>query len=250
MLPRVERKSLLYRSGLGFFCLNHVQGCSHGCRYPCHAWMIFQRHGKVHDYAEWCKPRLVGNARELLERELTRKRSLPERVHLCLSTDPFMTDQPEVAAMSLLLIERLNQADVPCTVLTKGALPESLADVSRFHPNNHYGISLVSLSEDFRLRWEPGTTPYSRRIAALKMLHDAGCFTYVHMEPYPTPNLIQQEIQPILDQVGFIARVYFGGWNYNALVRRYADAAEFYRRQVHQVRAFCDHRAIEFETSS
>ncbi|HMA93824.1 MAG TPA: radical SAM protein [Polyangiaceae bacterium] len=248
-LTRVARKSLLYRSGLGFFCINHVQGCSHGCRYPCHAWMIFNRHGRVHGYADWCTPRLVGNALELLDHELRKKRSLPDRVHLCLSTDPFMTGQPEVEALSLALIARLNQAGVPCTVLTKGALPEALADTERFHPKNHYGISLVSLSERFRIRWEPGATAYDARIEALRALHSAGCFTYVHMEPYPTPNIILQDVNTILERVDFVARIYFGGWNYSAIVQRFADAAEFYRRTSDEVRDFCTRRGIQFETS-
>ena len=28
----ITRKSMLYRNGLGFFCINHVQDCHHGCR--------------------------------------------------------------------------------------------------------------------------------------------------------------------------------------------------------------------------
>ncbi len=31
-MEQIRRKSLLYRSGLGFWCVNHVQGCAHGCR--------------------------------------------------------------------------------------------------------------------------------------------------------------------------------------------------------------------------
>ena len=39
-LDVIERKSLLYRSGLGFWCVNHVQGCAHGCNYPCYAYLL------------------------------------------------------------------------------------------------------------------------------------------------------------------------------------------------------------------
>jgi DNA repair photolyase len=69
-LDPFERKSLLYKSGLGFHCINHVLGGSHGCRYPCYAFLMARHHGRVRDYAEWCRPRIVGNALVLLDREL------------------------------------------------------------------------------------------------------------------------------------------------------------------------------------
>ena len=35
----IERKSLLYKTDVeyGDYSLNHIQGCSHGCKYPCFA---------------------------------------------------------------------------------------------------------------------------------------------------------------------------------------------------------------------
>ena len=38
-MQTIERKTLLYHSGVEYsdFCLNHVEGCSHGCKYPCYA---------------------------------------------------------------------------------------------------------------------------------------------------------------------------------------------------------------------
>jgi hypothetical protein len=34
--------------------------------------MLGKHHGRTSDYAEWCRPRLVGNALALLERDLRR----------------------------------------------------------------------------------------------------------------------------------------------------------------------------------
>jgi DNA repair photolyase len=244
-LEGIARRSLLYRSGLGFWCANHVLGCSHGCRYPCYAFLMARRHGRVRDYAEWCRPRLVANALELLEHELSHRRVLPECVHLCLTTDPFMTGQPGVTQLSLALIERLARAGIACSVLTKGELPPELADGARFGTGNVYGISLVSLDEGFRQRWEPGATSYATRIAALRRLHDAGCRTLAHIEPYPPPNVIEQDVTPILEAVAFVDEIYFGRWNYNPAVADYPDAAGFYACTRELVRAFCDAHAIQ-----
>ena len=37
----IERKTLLYKTGVeyGDYTINHLQGCSHGCRYPCYAFL-------------------------------------------------------------------------------------------------------------------------------------------------------------------------------------------------------------------
>jgi DNA repair photolyase len=248
-METITRKKLLYRSGLGFWCINAAQGCSHGCRYPCYAFMMGRSYGRTSSYEEWCRPKLVSNAAELLEKELApgkggRRKELPERVHLSLTTDPFMAGWPEVEALSLKLIEILNAHGIPASVLTKGRLPRELADRSRFPAENTYGISLVSLDEAFREKWEPGAAPYSERVSSLRALAEAGRSTYVHMEPYPTPNIIAQDLGAILAQVDFIDELYFGGWNYNKLATAFPGREDFYREQGETLRRFCEKRGI------
>src|SRR5512142_2893087 len=104
MMETVRRKSLLYKSGLGFWCINHAQGCAHGCKYPCYAFSMAKHYGRAQDEAEWRRPLLVENAVDILQRELRDKRSILDYGHLCLTTDPFMVGYPEVTAMSLALI--------------------------------------------------------------------------------------------------------------------------------------------------
>lgn len=244
-LEAIERKSLLYKSGLGFHCINHILGCSHGCRYPCYAFLMARHHGRVRDDEEWRRPRIVGNALALLDRELARKRVLPTEVHLCLTTDPFMVGQPEIVAMSLAIVERLNRSGIPCSVLTKGRLPAELADRRRYPCDNTHGISLVSLDEGFRRKWEPGAAPYPERIEALRRLHEAGRSTRVHIEPYPTPGIVIQDVSEILAEVAFVDHIYFSGWNYNPRVPRDDAAEAFYRAQSRTVRRFCAGREIE-----
>ncbi|HWR11282.1 MAG TPA: radical SAM protein [Rectinemataceae bacterium] len=243
-MESIARKTLLYKSGLGFFCVNPVQGCSHGCRYPCYAYMMARSYGRAKTYAEWCAPKLVSNAAEVLEKELDRKRALPDIVNFSLTTDPFMVGYPEVAEMSMRLIALINSRGIPCSILSKGILPRELADRERFPAENIYGISLISLDEGFRRRWEPGAAPYADRIRALRILHDGGRRTLVHMEPYPTPNFIEQDLGEILKAIGFADSVYFGGWNYNAEARGYPRYREFYQERTKIVRDFCAARGI------
>jgi len=160
----------------------------------------------------------------------------PENIHLCLTTDPFMYGYPEVTELTLRLIEVINSYEISCSILTKGIIPLELADSLRFTQNNTLGISLVSLSEEFRMKWEPGAAPYTSRIGALRELHNLGCTTLVHIEPYPTPNIIGQDLNKLLMAVDFADEIWFGRWNYNNIVKQYPDHKKFYDEQSAIVR--------------
>ena len=136
---------------------------------------------------------------EILDKEIPRLKSKIKSVQLCFTTDPFMYRYDEIAQMSIAAIAKLNEAGIKCTVLTKGLLPEVLASLS---DDNEYGITLISLNEDYRMSTEPGAAP-CERLSALRKLHDLGCKTWVSIEPYPTPNLLDQDLIPILEAISF-----------------------------------------------
>lgn len=241
----IERKSMLYHTGVeyGDYTMNHVLGCSHGCDYPCYAFLLKKRFGQVNTYSDWRKPMLVSNTLELLDREIPRLKNKIQSVQLCFTTDPFMYGYPEIQEMSLAAIRRLNADGIKCCVLTKGMLPLELKDL---YAENEYGITLISLDEDFRKKVEPGATPYEDRLAALEALHDAGCKTWVSIEPYPTPNLIEQDLGKILEAVSFVDRIIFGRTNYNKTVTAYKENKYFYNECAEQVIAFCEQKGIDY----
>jgi DNA repair photolyase len=205
-----------------------------------------KRFGKVKSYSDWVKPRLVENALELLDKEIPKYKDQIKFVHLCFSTDPFMYKHNEVKDMTLKIIERLNKDNIKCTVLTKGVYPESLTEQEKYGYNNEYGVTLVSLSEDFRKRFEPGSAPYEQRINALKNLSKAGLKTWVSMEPYPTPNLIEQDLKTILNKLSFVNKIVFGKLNYNVKTGQFKDNVEFYDECAQTVINFCEERGIDY----
>lgn len=237
-LSSLTRKSLLYQTGVeyGDWTINHAQGCSHGCQYPCYAMQMAIRFGKVKNYEEWIKPRLVENAEELLLKEIPKYRNKIRWVHFSFTTDPFMYQNIEIQKLSLRLIQILNQKGIRCSVLTKGILPLELASLS---PMNEVGVSLVSLSEDFRKKYEPYSAPVEERLSSLKKIAQKGIFTWVSMEPYPTPNIVDQNFTQLLKAVSFVDKIIFGRWNYNALVSKYPGQKEFYHQLSQQTREFC-----------
>ena len=92
---------------------------------------------------------------------------------------------------------------------------------------------------------EPGAAPYADRLAALKALHDAGCKTWVSIEPYPTPNLIEQDLQEILVAVSFADKIIFGRTNYCKEANAYKQHKAFYNQRAAQVMGFCEEHGIQ-----
>lgn len=244
-MKSIERKSLLYKTGVeyGDYTINIAEGCAHGCKYPCYAMLLAKRFGKIKSYEEWCEPKLVANSLELLDNEIPKLKGKIKSVQLCFTTDPFMYGYDEIQKMSVKCIKKLNSSGIKCIVLTKGILPQELAKLSK---ENEYGITLISLNDDFRKEMEPFSAPYNERINALKRLHDSGYKTWVSIEPYPTPNIIDQDFCKILETVRFVDRIIFGRLNYNKLVSAYKNYREFFNNLAQQTIDFCDENNIAY----
>lgn len=241
----MKRKSLIYKTGVeyGDYTLNHIQGCSHGCKYPCYAFMMAKRFGKVKTYEEWVNPRIVENTLELLDRELPKYKDKIKMLHLCFTTDPFMYGRDDINNLSLEILKKANNEGVNCSVLTKGILPYELAKLSK---NNEYGITVVSLNDVFLKEYEPNAADIHQRIASLRALHDSGCKTWVSIEPYPTPNFIEQNIIDILNEVSFCDKIIFGRVHYNKKASEYKEHKEFFNRTAKTVIDFCKEHNISY----
>lgn len=241
----IERKTMLYKTEVeyGDYTMNHIQGCAHGCNFPCYAFLMAKRFGKIKNYDEWLQPYLVLNTLELLDKEIPRLKEKIKNVQLCFTTDPFMYEYEEIKEISLKAITKLNANDIPCSILTKGILPKELDKLSKL---NQYGITLVSLSEDFRKKYEPNSAPYNNRIKSLKYLHENGFKTWISMEPYPTPNMISQNLEEILNEISFVDKIVFGRTNYNKEVSAYKKHKDFYNEQANIVIEFCKKKNISY----
>lgn len=251
--PSIRRRTLLYRTAVeyGDFTINHVLGCAHGCTYPCYAMNISKRYGRVESYDDWMRPRLVENALDLLEVEIPKYQSEMGFVHLSFMTDPFMYDpvnsrnNPWIENLTLKIISKLNSHGIKCTVLTKSKYPAVLTE-QEYSKENEYGITLVSLDTEFHSKYEPFSPPASERIDALRALHDAGLRTWASLEPYPTPNIVQQNLQEILDSVDFVDKIVFGKWNYSSLVNEFINLEIFYTDCSDEVIGFAKSKEIPY----
>lgn len=64
-------------------------------------------------------------------------------------------------------------------------------------------------------------------------------YTWVSIEPYPTPNMIDQSLEEILKAVSFADKIIFGRLHYNKEVSAYKKHKEFFNEQAKQVIEFC-----------
>tara|TARA_Y100000310_G_C20658244_1_gene803181 strand:+ start:1225 stop:2046 length:822 start_codon:yes stop_codon:yes gene_type:complete len=244
-MQKIKRKSLLYKSGVEYadFCLNHVEGCAHNCDYPCYARQMAKRFGR--EDSEWTKPKLVENSLELLDKEIPKYKNKIKFVHLCFMTDPFMYKYKEVQDMTLKIIEKLNKNNIRCTILTKGLYPKVLTE-GRYSELNEYGITLVSLDDKFKIKYEPNSAANLDRIKALKYLHDKGLRTWVSIEPYPTPNLDEnQSLSILLNKIKFVDIIVFGKLNYNVVSSQFKENIPFYEECANKVIEFCQINNID-----
>lgn len=105
---------------------------------------------------------------------------------------------------------------------------------------------MVSLDNAFQEEYEPGASPIEFRINSLKRLHDEDCYTWVSIEPYPTPNIYKQELLPILEKISFVDKIIFGKINYNPLATKYKDRKRFFNECANLVIGFCENNSIDY----
>ena len=73
-----------------------------------------------------------------------------------------------------------------------------------------------------------------------------GCRTWVSIEPYPTPNLIEQDIEKILEAISFTDRIIFRRTNYSKDISAYKQHRLFYNEQAAKVISSCNDHNISF----
>lgn len=247
-LKTIERDSILNKSKVeyGDRAINHVLGCGHQCSY-CYAKAQAICRKNVKDCIEWAKPKIVSNILELMDQRLPKLKNKIKSVFLSFMTDPFMVGFPEIADLSLKIIEKVNSYDLISIVLTKGLLPEELGNKEKYGSNNFYGITLVSTNEEFRKIFEPGSSRFSDRIAKLRYLHDKGCKTWVSIEPFFPHATNEQDISELLKKIKFVDKIIFGRLNHDPRVTKFVkDNPTYYPGLVKKVKEFCIANKIDY----
>ncbi len=245
-MKKITRKSPLGKSKVNYGddAVNHFQGCSHGCTY-CYEMMARIRRKEIKNYKEWIQPKEVENIMELLEKRLSKHKKDIKHMFLSFATDPFMYGQETVENKTLEIIERINKEGIKCVVLTKGIFPKRLVN-KKYSNKNEYGVTLVSLSPEFKKKFEPYSASFDERLSSLKYLHDQGLKTWVSVEPFPTPNIFKQDLSKLLEKIKFVDKIVFGSWNHISQDLKYDNAKNFYLDCSKKFVRFCEKNGIKY----
>ena len=180
--------------------INPYRGCEHGCIYcyarPAHAYMGLSP-GLDFETKLFFKP----GAGELLERELSRPRYVPEVIHIGGNTDPYQPQERRLR-VTRQVIEVLARFNHPFSVISKSAL--ILRDLDLIAPMAEknlvrVAISITSLDRKLARSMEPRAATPEKRLAAVKALSDAGVPTVVMFAP-AIAGLNDHEMEGVLER--------------------------------------------------
>lgn len=179
--------------------INPYRGCEHGCIYcyarPSHCYLGHSA-GVDFETELYAKP----NAAELLEQELSKPSYKVSTIALGSNTDPYqpIERQYNITRSILEVLERTNH---PVAIVTKSALVTRDRDIlARMAKKGlvKVALSITTLDRKLARDMEPRASTPSKRLTALRELHDAGIPTVVMVAPV-IPGLTDSEIECILD---------------------------------------------------
>lgn len=215
---------------------NVALGCTNMCE-DCYGPACF----KKSDWGTIRKP--SAPPRNLVLRQLYKMErkgvSLPEGVFISFGTDPLLpVNQVETADLANLLFD----FGIKVAVLSKmGSLSKA--------PKVFHGATIVSLSKRYKQLYEARAADIGHRIKALRDAHARGEYTWISMEPYPTPSVYDQDLIEILEAVTFVDLIIFGKRNYDTRTSG-PDARSFYKLTVNKFRDYCSSHDIRYHIKS
>jgi len=197
-IREIQCKSILNRSRIQSidYTINPYTGCLHGCVY-CYARFMTRYTNHHLPWGRFCDVKL--NAPDVLQKQIMKaKRGL---VSLSTVTDPYQALEKKYA-ITRRILGILSDHQFPVSVLTKSDLVLRDIDLlKRFDREDcEVGFSMATLDENIRRHFEPHAPPVSKRIQALRRLHEEGIRTWVFLAPV-LPYLTKQSLAELLKEI-------------------------------------------------
>jgi DNA repair photolyase len=180
--------------------INPYRGCEHGCVYcyarPTHAYLDLSP-GQDFESRLFAKP----DAARLLRAELSKRGYSPAPIAFGTNTDPYQPIE-RIWKITRACIEVLAETNHPLTITTKS--DRVLRDLDILTPMATKGLvaialSVTSLESQTHKTLEPRASSPARRLAAIRVLTDAGIPTHLSVAPI-IPAITDHEIEMILEQ--------------------------------------------------
>lgn len=179
--------------------INPYRGCEHGCVYcyarPAHAYVGLS---PGHDFESrlFAKP----DAAALLERELAKPGYKPSPIMLGANTDPYQPIERK-QRISRSILEVLDSCSHPVAITTKSPnVVRDLDILARMASRNlvSVGVSVTTLDPELARVMEPRAATPPKRLAAIKILRDAGVPVTLMAAPM-IPHINDMELEALMD---------------------------------------------------
>jgi DNA repair photolyase len=170
------------------YALNPYRGCSVGCVY-CYAPSVLREERPWGRFVD-----VKRNIPAVLAKELRRKAS--GTVGLGTVTDGY---QPLEARYRLTryCLEQLARFDFPVSVQTKSSLVLQDIDLLQRIADVEVGVTVTTMDEAMRRRFEPFSSPTERRLETLRRLNEAGVRTWAFLGPV-LPGVTEATLEPLV----------------------------------------------------
>ena len=175
IIKDLDVKSVLTKSNLPVadYSVNPYTGCSHACKY-CYASFMkrFTNHpepwGEFIDVKYWPE---IKNPQKYAGKEL----------FIGSVTDPYQPCE-ETCKRTRVLLEQMQGSGCTVSIATKSDLVLRDLDLIKTFPNARVSWSINTLDEGFRAEMDTAVS-IERRLAAMKVFHDAGVRTTCFISP-------------------------------------------------------------------
>lgn len=193
----VDTGNIMTKSSLpvGGYSVNPYVGCTHACKY-CYASFMkrFTNHaepwGEFLDVKTWPE---IKHPEKYAGKEL----------FFGSVTDPY-NPQEETYRRTRTLLEQLQGSGIKLSIQTKSDLVLRDLDLIKTFPDARVGFSVNTLDEAFKNDMDQAVS-IERRLAAMKMLHDAGVRTTCFISPiFPGITDCEAIIDRVKDQCNLV----------------------------------------------
>lgn len=227
-IKNIEVKTILTKSNLPVsdYSINPYVGCTHACKY-CYASFMkrFTNHAEA-----WGTFLDVKNWNEIKNPQ----KYAGKYFFMSSVTDPY-NPQEEIFQRTRKFLETFQGVDINLSLQTKSDLILRDLDLIKTFKNVRVGFSINTLDEDFKNDMDAAVS-ISRRLAAMKKLHDEGIRTTCFISPI-FPGIT--EVEKIIDAAkNFCNLVWLENLNlrgeykpkiFNYIKEKYPALTELYR---------------------
>jgi len=233
IVKEIEAKTILSKSQIYEYALNAYVGCQHNCSY-CYAKFMKRFTGHREPWGAFVDVKI--NAPELLVREVKKKKKGHVWISGVCDAYQHLEQKYRLTRRCLAILVENNW---PITIQTKSPLVLRDIDILKKSADAEVGFTITTADKNVRRIFEPGTPTITKRVEALRILHEEGIRTFVMVAPMlpradDLPDLLKGKVDhALIDRYNY----HYADWAYKKHGMQWALDEDFSQQQGEHLRA-------------